>query len=483
MNMNHHFLSLIFLLCLVVSENGVSGVDKDEVFVSRGDSVTLQTGVETNQQDRFMWFYEGIRIAELRGDLSYICTDVQCDEDAERFRGRLKLDNQTGSLTIVNTIFTDRGEYQMKINSTSGSSREKIFYVFSNAMAPRWARPEKMRRKPYVVLVSKMVKFQCQAEGNPTPKLRWLKNGKEFNRDQRIGGYTLRENMWAIVMESLVPSDNGNYTCLVENEFGSINHTYQLHVVESLPQRPIMYPGLPANRTAVVGSDVEFVCKLISDSQPHIQWIKHIWVNGSQEGPDGIPYVRVLKAAGLNTTDKEMEVLQLRNVSFEDAGEYTCLVGNSVGISYQSAWLTVVKDEESVSVKEGDSFTLHTSVKTNQQDDVKWHFNNILIAEITGDQSKICEDDQCKERFRNRLSLDHQTGSLTIMNSTTTDSGDFQLIIRNTRKRFDVSVTKPGLPPAVIAGICTLILYVAAVAAVILLFKTPSNKKRHQTED
>lgn len=32
-------------------------------------------------------------------------------------------------------------------------------------------------------------------------------------------------------MDSVVPSDKGNYTCIVENEYGSINHTYQLDVV------------------------------------------------------------------------------------------------------------------------------------------------------------------------------------------------------------------------------------------------------------
>lgn len=32
-------------------------------------------------------------------------------------------------------------------------------------------------------------------------------------------------------MESVVPSDKGNYTCVVENEYGSINHTYHLDVV------------------------------------------------------------------------------------------------------------------------------------------------------------------------------------------------------------------------------------------------------------
>ncbi|KAJ4941786.1 hypothetical protein JOQ06_011660 [Pogonophryne albipinna] len=214
-------------------------------------------------------------------------------------------------------------------------------------------------------------------------------------------------------MESVVPSDKGNYTCVVENQYGSINHTYQLDVVERSPHRPILQAGLPANRTAVVGSDVEFECKVFSVPQPHIQWLKHIEVNGIRVGSDGLPYVRVLKhsgvnsldaqvlalynvteeesgedetevfdvvmgwpssgvnltltltlfstnrkesplqgslwyfcgqmTAGLNTTDKEMEILQLRNVSFDDAGEYTCLAGNSIGISHQSAWLTVVE--------------------------------------------------------------------------------------------------------------------------------------------
>lgn len=129
--------------------------------------------------------------------------------------------------------------------------------------------------------------------------------------------------MWTIIMEAVVPSDKGNYTCVVENQYGSINHTYQLDVVgeggllpppglasspaltcgrslfaERSPHRPILQAGLPANRTAVVGSDVEFECKVFSDPQPHIQWLKHIEVNGSRLGPDGLPYVRILKVGG-----------------------------------------------------------------------------------------------------------------------------------------------------------------------------------------
>lgn len=41
----------------------------------------------------------------------------------------------------------------------------------------------------------------------------------------------VRYATWSIIMDSVVPSDKGNYTCIVENEYGSINHTYQLDVV------------------------------------------------------------------------------------------------------------------------------------------------------------------------------------------------------------------------------------------------------------
>lgn len=36
-------------------------------------------------------------------------------------------------------------------------------------------------------------------------------------------------------MESVVPSDRGNYTCVVENKFGSIRQTYTLDVLGEAP--------------------------------------------------------------------------------------------------------------------------------------------------------------------------------------------------------------------------------------------------------
>ncbi|XP_017652172.1 fibroblast growth factor receptor 2 isoform X7 [Nannospalax galili] len=227
-------------------------------------------------------------------------------------------------------------------DDTDGS--EDFVSESSNKRAPYWTNTEKMEKRLHAVPAANTVKFRCPAGGNPTPTMRWLKNGKEFKQEHRIGGYKVRNQHWSLIMESVVPSDKGNYTCVVENEYGSINHTYHLDVVERSPHRPILQAGLPANASTVVGGDVEFVCKVYSDAQPHIQWIKHVEKNGSKYGPDGLPYLKVLKHSGINSSNAE--VLALFNVTEADAGEYVCKVSNYIGQANQSAWLTVLPKQQ-----------------------------------------------------------------------------------------------------------------------------------------
>uniref|UniRef100_A0A1A8P355 Fibroblast growth factor receptor n=1 Tax=Nothobranchius rachovii TaxID=451742 RepID=A0A1A8P355_9TELE len=238
-------------------------------------------------------------------------------------------------VNVTDAISSGDDEDDTERSEDTGADGEQL-------SAPYWTSSAKMEKKLHAVPAANTVKFRCAAGGNPKPSLRWLKNGRLFRQEDRMGGYKVRPQHWTLIMESVVPSDKGNYTCLVENKFGSINHTYTLDVVERSPHRPILQAGLPANTTVRVGEDARFVCKVYSDAQPHIQWLKHVSKNGSRLGPDGLPYIRVLKTAGVNTTDKEIEVLYLPNVTFEDAGEYTCLAGNSIGISYHTATLTVL---------------------------------------------------------------------------------------------------------------------------------------------
>ncbi len=99
-----------------------------------GDPVSLNTGVETNQQEDIKWYFKDTRIAEISGDLSDICTDVQCNDGTERFRDRLKLDHQTGSLTVMNTTTTDSGLYELKIISSSISEKTFNLTVYGESL-------------------------------------------------------------------------------------------------------------------------------------------------------------------------------------------------------------------------------------------------------------------------------------------------------------------------------------------------------------
>ncbi|XDV23382.1 hypothetical protein PO909_027972 [Leuciscus waleckii] len=77
---------------------------------------------------------------------------------------------------------------------------------------------------------------------------------------------------------------------------------------------------------------------------------------------------------------------------------------------------------KSVSVMEGDSVTLNTDVpETQKYFLIQWTFGSTRIAEVES-ESKSTYD----ERFRDRLKLD-QTGSLTIINTRTNDTGLYQL--------------------------------------------------------
>ncbi len=84
---------------------------------------------------------------------------------------------------------------------------------------------------------------------------------------------------------------------------------------------------------------------------------------------------------------------------------------------------------KSVSVKEGDSVTLNTDFTQIQRiSKIVWRFGDEgpVIAEFSKND---LWSNETYEIFKDRLTLDHQTGSLTIKNSRTTDSGLYEVQI------------------------------------------------------
>lgn len=72
-----------------------------------------------------------------------------------------------------------------------------------------------------------MLRLRCPSVGNPRPNITWLKNNEEPKRG--IGPIIM--NKWTLRMEDLVVEDGGNYTCIVCNNLGCINHTFKVDII------------------------------------------------------------------------------------------------------------------------------------------------------------------------------------------------------------------------------------------------------------
>ncbi|XP_048031387.1 uncharacterized protein LOC125258476 isoform X2 [Megalobrama amblycephala] len=123
--------------------------------------------------------------------------------------------------------------------------------------------------------------------------------------------------------------------------------------------------------------------------------------------------------------NKQTGSLTITNTTMKHAEHYELQINSR----RQYFFLTVCVE---ISVKEGDSVTLNSRLTEMKDDDViQWKFGNYknsLIAEINKWANNITVyDDVLDGRFRDRLKLDKQTGSLTITNITAEHTGRYTI--------------------------------------------------------
>ncbi|KAF4097484.1 hypothetical protein G5714_021492 [Onychostoma macrolepis] len=145
--------------------------------------------------------------------------------------------------------------------------------------------------------------------------------------------------------------------------------------------------------------------------------------------------------------DSQTGSLIIRNITTEHSGLYKLQIIKA-GVTYKSFSVAVYGVDtnavKSVSVTEGDSVTLHTDVTEIQRDDqILWMFGprDTRIAEIYKQIISVYDN---KDKFRDRLSVDSQTGSMTIRNIRTEHTGLYKLQFFSHRgtsyKRFNLTV-------------------------------------------
>uniref|UniRef100_A0A8C1KKB2 Ig-like domain-containing protein n=1 Tax=Cyprinus carpio TaxID=7962 RepID=A0A8C1KKB2_CYPCA len=298
--------------------------------------------------DLILWRFgsENTLIAEIRVMAGSIT--VYDDVLDERFKNRLKVDHQTGSLIITNTRTEHTGLYQLQSNTVIKRFSLTVYGVFADSDA--------------VKSVSVTV-----TEGDSV---------------------TLESGLTEIQKEDIIMWRFGRADTLIaqidkEDEIFSTSH----------------------------GDVVGFRDRLKLDHQ-----------TGS------------LTIMNTRTTDSGLYQITIK-ASKETTHRFRVTV---YGV------FADLDAEESVSVLEGDSVTLNSGLTKMMDDDlILWRFgyNKILIAKINVMASSITVyDDVLDGRFRDRLKVDHQTGSLIITNTRTEHTGLYQLQSNSVRKSFNLTV-------------------------------------------
>ncbi|XP_056613900.1 carcinoembryonic antigen-related cell adhesion molecule 6-like isoform X2 [Triplophysa dalaica] len=215
----------IFLLVL----NGVFGVDADEVksvSVMEGDSVTLPTGlIHIQTQDQMLWRFgpNQTRIAEIYKNI------IDMFDSNKIFGDRLKLNNQTESLTITNIRITDSGLYKLQIISDIIKNSDKIFNVTVYAHLPvpviaRMSNSSNCSSSLERSSVSKCV-LLCSVMNVTHVSLSWYK-GNSLLSSINVSDLNIRLSLPLEVEYQ----DTNTYRCVITNPM--TNHTQHLHINE-----------------------------------------------------------------------------------------------------------------------------------------------------------------------------------------------------------------------------------------------------------
>ncbi|XP_043079793.1 uncharacterized protein LOC122328152 [Puntigrus tetrazona] len=501
------------ILCFL--HNGVSGVEV-VVSVQEGDSVTLHTGAETTQEE-IIWYFNKSKIAEIARDQKKICIVYETVED------RLKLDHQTGSLTIMNITNTDSGVYDLLIRS---SDTEMIFNVTVNG----FSASERDEIKRMSAKEGDSVTLELAETKKPNEMTWYLHEtvfanikGNQSNICERFrDGLKLDNQTGSLTIMNTRTTDSGLYklqmisrngrfsittvkrfcvTILCENPglssaaVGGIVAAVVLLVATAavvvgvfycrrkrhtpVPQNVLMFKGVGSDEVSVsvMEGDSVTLIYLGTNTQDDIKWffndtpIAEMTRNHTKISTDKWVEERMGNRLKVN----EAGSLTIMMIAVTDSGLYQLQINSSrekifnLSVCFSAAEQDEMKRK---TLKVGESVTLDPGV-INRNDTIQWHFNEVLIADITGDESKICADDECKKRFGDGLKLDNQTGSLTIMNTRTTHSGVYQLLIINNQftiiNSCGITVNDSGLSPGAIAGICigTILLVVPTIASLV----------------
>lgn len=241
-----------------------------------------------------------------------------------------------------------------------------------------------------------MVEFRCEATGIPEPRIKWIHNGKPIEEAPPNPRRTTTTN--TITIRKLTKQDTGNYGCNATNSIGYIYKDVYINVLALEPE--ITIP--PSDTATVDGKTVTMTCQVFGAPKPQVKWIR-----SGQELTGG--RYKTLESGNL----------EIANVNFGDAGEYTCHAINKFGGVKASASLTVkehtkiIETPEDYEVFAGATATFRCNAVTDSSLtlQIDWLRNNEVL------------DPEAEPRF-----IITSDFSLSITKTTELDSGIYSCL-------------------------------------------------------
>ncbi|XP_050951529.1 uncharacterized protein LOC127154166 [Labeo rohita] len=414
----------LIVLVFLFFADGVFGFETDgvkSISVMEGDSVTLHTClIQIQNYDMVLWKFENTLIAQFDKTSQTFLTK---DGNDGRFRDRLTLNSESGSLTIRNIRTNHSGIYKMDMISTSGSSNKRF-----NVTVIGVFDPDADKIKPVSVMEGGSVTLNTGVKVQKDNLMLWkfgrATKGCVYNPLHHVPCKSDVTDIAKIDGETREVSLDAGDSEMFNNRLKMSKLTGSLTIIDARPEHSGFYMLQISNNTGTKYRRFNVTVNAVTKSHPHVVWMSI-----------AIVLLLIVAVWCLATGFKNW---RNRNVLFRRLGSYKCC---------QS---TGAQEPELIpkTVIEGEPVTLNTNRNELQRDDVvEWKFGGNVIAKISRTANKICQKtyDGADEKFRNKLVLDSKTGSLTIRNTKTVDSGEYELHISisgigELYKKFSVSV-------------------------------------------
>ncbi|XP_002662199.3 uncharacterized protein si:ch73-170d6.3 [Danio rerio] len=306
------FGTVWFSLCCLF---GVFGVTDELSLVSvlEGDSVTLHADREMRNNDLILWRFGPENTLIVQINVTESSLTVNEDYDG-RFRGSVKVDHQTGCLTITNTRTEHAGRYQLQ----SGNRRTFFILVVYGDLA------EKGEMKPVSVMEGESVSLHTDTELRKNDLIVWS-FGK--NRIAQINGttqdVTVYDALQGIFTDRLnVDQQSGSLTITGTTTvhtgvyllaINNIKKIFVLSVYACLPV-PVIFSQCPPSSSQY--SSV--LCSAVNVSSVTLSWFK-----GN----------RLLSS--ISVSDFSSSLSLPLAVDYQDENTYSCVLNNSFSAQTQ----------------------------------------------------------------------------------------------------------------------------------------------------